>query len=147
MKFILYMIFSTVLMGCNNLQPQHQKIKKAHNIILYSVQSTPTEPGLQLENKLYVADFEVIETIAVTPEEIAQLKKAFTDLNNYTFDTARRCPFMAKYAVDFDNTLTAVVGMHPCSKIILSSKNKTENKTIDMVNDNNIEKILKIIDD
>ena len=118
------------------------EIQQANYFQVFSVARTPTMPEMQDPYKLYVMDYEVINTILV-PENLKEgLKKALLDKSNYSFEENKRCPFVASYAVKIDADLMAIIGGKPCSKIMISPPDEEGHDLYDLAQESNIESIL-----
>lgn len=140
-KYLGVLSIIIMLLGCGNPQKLKKKIMKAKNVSLYSIASTPVMPKLQIPDKLYLLDYQVQENIKLTAEQKTMLKKALSNQSNYSKDDIKKCPFMPSYALQFDSSLVAIIGLKPCARIQLKI-NKSNEKVMDLVKDNEIEKTL-----
>lgn len=141
--YIILSLLILVLTGCNqNSMRYRSAIQQANYFQVFKVAMSPTRPEEQSPDKLYVLDYEVIDTRLVEEAQVPNLKKALLNKNNYSFEDNKRCPFLASYGVKIDSDLMAIVGRSPCSKIMLSEIDKSENQIYDLAEDSDIESVL-----
>ncbi|WP_281763511.1 hypothetical protein [Neptunitalea lumnitzerae] len=144
MKKILFifLILSIGLMGCEELNTIKRKINRAHNVSVYAVAISPTAPEAQDSLKQYILDFEITDTLPVNDTDLAALKKAFVNEDNYDSLHIKRCPFIGSYAVTFDDKVTAILSKSSCAKIKAKITKKDTLYAFDLSSDNDIYKVL-----
>lgn len=142
----IYLLFTLVLFateGCNEKAMQyHQEIQQAQYFQVYKVAKTPTMPESQSPSKLYLMDYEVTDTRLVSGSYKQALKKALLNKENYSFEESKRCPFLAAYGIKIDRELTAIVGIEPCSKIMIAPADSAGHNLFDLAEKGEIERIL-----
>ena len=144
-KLAIFLILCTNFMGCDNYKQTKRNIKNASTVTLYSIYPTPTEPAAQLEEKLYLLDYEVIDTLTVNDKQVDALKEALLNKENFTEENNKRCPFMGKYGITFDHRVQVVLSTSPCGKLQMKRMKSDTLYAYDLVNENDNEKVLQHI--
>lgn len=129
-------------MGCKDLLKLGKSIKSARTVTVYTIAKNPTIPEAQDSLKNYVMDYEITDSLAINKEKIKELKAAFSNTENYDTINTKRCPFIGKYAILFDDKVTAIISTPDCAKIKATLKESDTLYAYDLTNENTISKIL-----
>lgn len=133
-------------MGCNETNKWRKEIVKSNNLSLFTISRNPIEPSLQNPKTNYCQDYEVQESLPLTQSQIMLLKEALINQKNFSKEDLKRCPFLPIYAIEIDSSLTAIIGTQPCSRIQFKSNTNEKVVIMDLIKDNEIEKILSQIE-
>lgn len=117
-------------------------VKNACKVELYMVDAIPVMSIEQVQGNNYIYDYHIIKTKTIRKKEGISLFSAVLDSNQYVYGEAKKCPFMARYAVQFrkgNKSLTIVFSPQPCDKaIIFCPGSIIDKKHIDLVDNSNI---------
>lgn len=117
-------------------------IKNACKVELYMVDGIPVMSIEQVQGQNYVYNYRVIKAMTVKKKMGMPVFSAVLDTNQYVYGEAKKCPFMAKYAIHFracNKTVTIIVSAQPCDKaIIFCPGSIIDKKHIDLVDNSSI---------
>lgn len=130
------------MMGCEELDILKRKVNHAREVTVYSVAEYPTEIEVRDSLKLYVLGYEVLDTLTVTKEKEKELKEAFSTVENYDTLNQKRCPFLGKYAVLFDDDISTIISTEDCAKIKAFISKRDSLYTYDLISENTIHQIV-----
>ncbi len=130
-----------------NLMKRYQHIvTNAQTIAFYEIDEFPTEKAEQQKAKQYINDYEIKRTIALDEIAADSVKKQLSNWENYDTTNVKSCPFIAKYALLFQQKTTTalvVLGVAPCGRAVWSGSDATwETKTVELATTNQIENLL-----
>ena len=117
-------------------------IKNACKVELYMVDAVPVMSVEQVQGQNYLYDYRIIKAKTVKKKDGTAVFSAVLDSNQYVYGEAKKCPFMAKYAVHFrkgNKSVTIVISTQPCDKaIIFCPGSIIDKKHIDLVDHSSI---------
>lgn len=145
MKYMAYAVLIFFLLTCSETIEWKRQIKKCEVVSLFEINRTPSEPSMQDPEKRYCLDYEIQNSINLTAEQIKLFKKYLINQNNYSTENLKRCPFLPEYAITLGDSLSAVISLNPCSKILFKDEISKQEKMMDLVANNEIEKLIEII--
>ena len=142
-----YYMFTILLiaMACSEPVKWKDQITNSEMIALYGISRNPTDPADQNPDKVYCQDYEILKSVSLTPEQVVLLKASLINQDNYSKEDLKRCPFMPEYALSIDSSLAIIIGMKPCARIWFKNEINGKEKLMDLVRENEIEKILNQI--
>ena len=117
-------------------------IKNSCKVEMYMVEAIPVMSVEQVQGLNYIYDYLIIKTKTVKKKDAMSVFSAVLDTNQYVYGEAKKCPFMAKYAVRFtkcNKSITVVISPQPCDKaIIFCPGSIIDKKHIDLVDHSSI---------
>ncbi|MFM2268609.1 MAG: hypothetical protein RL757_2050 [Bacteroidota bacterium] len=151
--YALKMAFVAVVLwgvqGCKerDLVKRYQNaVKNASRVAFYEIDEFPTEKTEQQKAKEYINDYEIKRTISLDETVADSVKKELSNWSNYDTTNVKSCPFVAKYALLFQQKTTTalvVLGVAPCGRAVWSGSDATwETKTVELAATNQIENLL-----
>ena len=117
-------------------------IKNSCKVELYIVDAIPVMSVEQVQGQNYIYDYRIIKAKTVKKKDGSSVFSAVLDTNQYVYGEAKKCPFMAKYAVHFrkgNKSVTIVISIQPCDKaIIFCPGSIIDKRHIDLVDHSSI---------
>lgn len=117
-------------------------VKKPDTVWIYTIGETPVDPKLHDTTKSYIGNYLITNAKALDSVQTVRLQKAVIQKENYFFNVAKRCPFIAKWAIEFrkgGRKVIIIVSPANCSKVQVYLPNNTQPTSFDLAEKNGIE--------
>jgi len=146
MKPILLVICTlTLLSACTkSIKKMFKTVENAQIIQLFAIEDFATAPEVQTATETYILDYKILNQISLSDSQQVIIKTYVSNLENYTENVARTCPFFAKYGLSFSENgkvTTMIIGTENCPKCMVSGDGLENGKILDFLDGGFVESL------